>query len=94
MRTRGSSGGHHGLEDIQDRLGTDQFARLRVGIGRETGAARAIAGYVLGRFAPGEQAWVERILDRAADQAECWLCEGADKAMSRYNGKVEPPSAG
>jgi peptidyl-tRNA hydrolase, PTH1 family len=88
LRARGSSGGHHGLESIEQRLGSSQYARLRVGIGREQSAVREITHHVLGKFSEGEQALVEKVLDRAADQIECWLSEGIGKAMSQFNGAV------
>ena len=88
LRPGGSSGGHHGLESIEQHLGTREFARLRLGIGRKDGA-REITDYVLGRFSAGETELAEKILARAADQAEVWLKAGIQKAMSQFNGKVE-----
>ena len=89
LRPKGSSGGHHGLESIEQRLGTREYARLRVGIGRTATAVREIAGHVLGQFSAEEAALLKRILDRAGDQVECWLGEGIAKAMSQFNGAVE-----
>lgn len=89
LRPRGSSGGHHGLESIEAALGSREFARLRIGIGRAPGA-REITDYVLSRFSPHEAALLKKVLARAAEQVECWLAEGIHKAMSRYNGPVEP----
>ena len=88
LRARGSSGGHHGLESIGQHLGSREFARLRVGIGRSDGA-RGITDYVLARFAAGERELMEKVLARAADQAECWLADGIEKAMNRFNGVVD-----
>ncbi len=88
LRTGGSSGGHHGLESIEQHLGSREFARLRLGIGRQDGA-REITDYVLSRFDRAEAAWVKKVLERAASQAECWLSEGIQKAMNRFNGMVE-----
>jgi PTH1 family peptidyl-tRNA hydrolase len=87
LRPAGSSGGHHGLESIEQRLGTRNYARLRVGIGRQPGA-RQITGYVLGRFDSTEAKLVDKVLSVAADQAECWLTAGIQKAMSQFNGVV------
>jgi PTH1 family peptidyl-tRNA hydrolase len=86
LRPGGSSGGHHGLESIEQHLGSREFARLRLGIGRRDGA-REITDYVLGRFDPAEKALVAEVLDRAVGQAECWLVEGVQKAM-QWNGMV------
>jgi PTH1 family peptidyl-tRNA hydrolase len=88
LRAGGSSGGHHGLESVEQHLGTQSFARLRLGIGRKDGA-REITDYVLDRFAAAEAALMEKVLGRAADQAECWLADGIEKAMNRFNGNVE-----
>ena len=87
LRPGGSSGGHHGLESIESRLSTREYARLRVGIGRQNGA-REITGYVLGRFSSTEAELVAKVLTAASDQAESWLEAGIQKAMSQYNGAV------
>ena len=89
LRPRGSSGGHHGLESIEQHLGTREYGRLRVGIGRARGATREIIDHVLGRFRAEENALLGEILGRAADQVECWLSEGIGKAMSQFNGAVQ-----
>ena len=87
LRPSGSSGGHHGLESIEQHLGTREYARLRVGIGRQDGA-REISGHVLGRFSSTEKALADKVLTVAADQAECWLEAGIQKAMSQFNGNL------
>jgi PTH1 family peptidyl-tRNA hydrolase len=87
MRPSGGAGGHHGLESIQTQLGTDQYPRLRVGIGR-AGGLREISGHVLGKFGPDERQLLPTVLDRAVSQLECWLSDGLPKAMNRYNGPV------
>ncbi len=88
LRERGSSGGHHGLESIEQHLGTRDFARLRIGIGRADGA-REITNFVLGKFGPEEMKLAEKVLAVAGDQAECWLTAGTQKAMSQFNGAVD-----
>lgn len=93
LRPQGTSGGHHGLESIEHRLGGRDYARLRIGIGRTRDGQREITGYVLGRFRPEEAALLERVLERAAAQAECWLHEGIGKAMSQFNGAVPSPES-
>jgi PTH1 family peptidyl-tRNA hydrolase len=87
LRPRGSSGGHHGLESIEQHLGSREFARLRIGIGRADGA-REITGHVLGRFGVTDAALMKKVLARAADQVERWLADGIQKAMSQFNGLV------
>ena len=88
LRPSGSSGGHHGLESIEQHLGSREFARLRIGIGRKD-SSRQIANYVLGKFDSSENELLEKVLSRAAGQIECWLNEGLPKAMSLFNGKIE-----
>jgi PTH1 family peptidyl-tRNA hydrolase len=87
LRPGGSSGGHHGLESIEQHIGTREFARLRIGIGRKAGA-REITDYVLGRFSAAESELAEKVLAKAADKTEVWLKAGIQKAMSQLNGKV------
>ena len=88
LRPRGSSGGHHGLESIEQHLATRGFARLRIGIGRKD-SVREIIGHVPGRFAAGESELIEKVLTVAADQAEVWWKAGIQKAMSQFNVSVE-----
>lgn len=84
LRPGGTSGGHHGLESVERALGTRHFARLRLGIGRREGA-REITGHVLGRFAPEEWQQFAPVVERAGDAVECWLAEGIQTAMNRFN---------
>jgi peptidyl-tRNA hydrolase, PTH1 family len=88
LRPSGSSGGHHGLESIEAHLGTREYPRLRIGIGRKDGA-REITGHVLGKLSATEMRVTEKVLARAVDQVECWLAHGLQKAMSQFNGVVE-----
>src|ERR1041384_1608352 len=91
LRPGGSSGGHHGLESIEAHLGSREFARRRIGIGRRAGA-REITGHVLGKLNASEMAVMEKVLARAADQIECWLAHGLQKAMSQFNGVIDDSS--
>jgi len=88
LRPGGSSGGHHGLESIEQHLATREYPRLRVGIGRLEGA-REITGHVLGRFSSTEARLADKIVAVAANQAEAWLTAGIQKAMSQFNGVVD-----
>lgn len=88
LRPSGSSGGHHGLESIEQHLGSREYARLRIGIGRKD-SRREIAGHVLGKLSGTELTLMEKILGRAVEQVECWLAQGLPKAMSQFNGVVE-----
>jgi PTH1 family peptidyl-tRNA hydrolase len=91
MRPEGSSGGHHGLESIEQQLATRAYPRLRLGIGRRAEDQREITDYVLGRFEAAERGTVEEVLDRAVRQVECWLADGIEKAMNEFNGAVTAP---
>ncbi len=88
LRPSGSSGGHHGLESIEQHLGSREYARLRIGIGRKD-SRREIVGHVLGKLSATETAQMEKILTRAADQVETWVKHGLQKAMSQFNGVIE-----
>jgi len=88
LRPGGGSGGHHGLESVTQHLGSKEYARLRIGIGRQN-EARAITGHVLGKFSTEENALLEKVLERAAGQMECWLGAGLQKAMNQFNGVVD-----
>jgi PTH1 family peptidyl-tRNA hydrolase len=90
LRPSGSSGGHHGLESVEQHVGTRDYPRLRVGIGRQS-SERKITSYVLGRFSSTEAVLMDKVLTVASDQAECWLEAGIQKAMSQFNGAVSDP---
>jgi peptidyl-tRNA hydrolase, PTH1 family len=95
LRPEGSSGGHHGLESIERQLGTRAYPRLRLGIGRRADDDREITDYVLGRFSTAELKVMEEVLDRACQQVECWLSDGIQAAMNKFNGAVAvPPDKG
>lgn len=83
-RARGSAGGHNGLKSIIGRLGTTEFSRLRLGVGRGDGR-RDLADHVLSRFDPGEQAGLDAFIARAADAAEMFAADGIAKVMNVYN---------
>jgi PTH1 family peptidyl-tRNA hydrolase len=89
LRPDGSSGGHHGLESIEQHLGTRAYARLKLGIGRRAEDGRQISGFVLGRFAGDEKKIVEAVLQRASQQVECWLNAGVQEAMNKFNGAIQ-----
>jgi len=91
LRAEGSSGGHHGLDSVEEHLGTRQFPRLRIGIGRTERGLREITGHVLGKFQPEELELLEKVLERTARQIESYLRDGVQKAMSQFNGAVDAP---
>jgi PTH1 family peptidyl-tRNA hydrolase len=84
LRARGSSGGQKGLEDIIRRLATEEFSRLRVGVGTAPDGW-AWADYVLSRFTAEERPVVERAVALAVEAVAAWAREGIDVCMNRYN---------
>ena len=86
MRRDGSSGGHNGLGDVMERIGSDAWCRLRVGIGEPLGDP---ATYGLRPFGDKETPVIEAAVKSAADAIECWIREGPSEAMNQYNG--DPP---
>lgn len=85
LRASGGSGGHNGLNSINDALGGADYPRLRIGIGRPQGGA---VDHVLARFDTDEIPVLEEAIERAADAAEAWLRNGIDFAMNHFN--VQP----
>ena len=82
LRAQGGSGGHKGMASIIERLGTQEFARIRIGIGRPNNEA---INWVLGRFSPSEQKLMEEVISQAVAAVECWIKQGIDQAMNEYN---------
>jgi len=89
-RPRGSAGGHNGLKSIADRLGTTEFPRLRLGVGRGD-ARRNLADHVLSKFDAPERTALEAFIGRAADAAEMFAAEGIDRVMNAYNPGTTAP---
>lgn len=87
MRPAGGSGGHKGMQSIIQALGTEEFARLRIGIGRPT--AGDPADYVLQDFTLDEAVEIARVVDRAVEAIRLWLQGNLDAAMNLVNRPVE-----
>lgn len=86
MRPRGSDGGHNGLHSIIYHLGSDEFPRLRCGIGREEApSGESLPGFVLSRFEPGERVTVTDMVERAAGACMEFAVAGIERAMNRFN---------
>lgn len=81
LRPRGSDGGHNGLKNIQELLGTDAYPRLRIGIGNNFSKGRQV-NYVLGRWTEDEKAELPRILEKAAEVIKTYATIGLERAMS------------
>jgi PTH1 family peptidyl-tRNA hydrolase len=89
-RARGSAGGHNGLKSVIARLGSTEFPRLRLGVGRGDGR-RDLADHVLAKFEKGEVADLETFITRAADAAEMFAVDGIDQVMNTYNPDATAP---
>jgi PTH1 family peptidyl-tRNA hydrolase len=87
-RPSGSAGGHNGLKSVIGALGTEEFARLRIGVGRGDGR-RDLADHVLAKFEPEERIEVAEATARAADAAELFVAEGIGPVMNRFNRKED-----
>jgi len=84
LRSGGSSGGHNGLKNIEQLLGTNQYPRLRIGIDPPPPFVPQ-KDYVLGRFSPAQRTYLETAIPRACEAIEMWMKEGVGKAMSLFN---------
>jgi len=84
IKPRGSSGGHRGLKSIIDSLETNDFSRLRIGIGKSP-LGRQTSDYVLCGFAKQEKARVKEVMSKAVDCCWLWLTAGVDEAMNIFN---------
>lgn len=85
IRRGGSAGGHNGLKSVIARLGTDQFPRIRLGVGDKPHPDYDMADWVLSTFKGQDAADMELVAKKAADAVECYITEGADRAMNRFN---------
>ena len=92
IRPEGGSGGHRGMRSIIEQLGGQDFARIRIGIGRPPGRMDP-AAYVLRDFCSEETPFLDEVLARAAAAVDTWVTDGVEAAMNRYNGEVHPPEA-
>ena len=83
LRAKGSAGGHNGLADVAQKLGTNDFARCRVGIGRSD--RQESVSYVLDRPAEDEKPLLAEAIERARDAVFCWIEYGIETAMNKFN---------
>jgi len=87
-RARGTAGGHNGLKSLIAQLGTEDFARLRIGVGRGD-ARRDLADHVLATFDPDERTVVAETVSRTADAVELFVAEGIGPVMNKFNRKED-----
>lgn len=89
MRERGSAGGHNGLKSVIEHLGSQDFPRLRIGVG-ENKAGEALTNHVLGSFRPEERAELESVIAQAANGVVAFVGEGVNSAMNEVNKRPDP----
>ena len=86
IRKGGSAGGHNGLKSIIQHLGTDQFPRVKIGVGEKPHPDYDMADWVLSKFTGEDLKTIQAAVKKAADAVACYLENGPDKAMNRFNG--------
>ena len=86
IRQKGSAGGHNGLKNIIQHLGTDQFPRIKIGVGEKPHPDYDMADWVLSKFTGEDLKTIQVAVKKAADAVACYLENGPDKAMNRFNG--------
>ncbi len=85
VRARGSAGGHNGLVSVEEAVGSTEYARLRIGVGPRPEGINDQAEWLLEPFTRDEQVALVDLLPALADAVECWIVEGVDEAMNRFN---------
>lgn len=88
LRSKGSDGGHNGLNSVIQHVGTGDFLRLRLGVGHP-GHQREVVDYVLAEFKPKEKEYLENFIGEATECCLTWVSEGIKKAMEQYNRRKE-----
>lgn len=86
VRRKGSHGGHNGMKDIIELMGSDEIARIKVGVGKKPNPEYDLKDWVLGKFPKELQGELEKAIDNAVDAVGMIVSNGVDKAMNRYNG--------
>lgn len=86
LRRSGTAGGHNGLRSIIGQLHSDQFPRLKIGVGQKPHPDYDMADWVLGKFSKEDRKTIDATIERALDAIQCVFSQGMDKAMSQYNG--------
>jgi PTH1 family peptidyl-tRNA hydrolase len=83
LKGDGGAGGHNGLADIEQKLSTAGYGRLRIGI--DSSGEIPQESYVLGRFRPDQRVLVEQALEEAVEAGVCWVTQGITETMNRFN---------
>lgn len=86
IRRSGTHGGHNGIKDIIELMGTNDIKRIKIGVGERTNRDYDLKDWVLGKFPEEQQEQLDKAHDNAAAAAEEIICRGVDSAMNKYNG--------
>ena len=86
IRRGGSAGGHNGLKSVIERLGSQDFVRVRIGVGRDPEDRSAVISHVLGKFDPRVRGLMDEVVATAREAVECLVTNGLEIAMNRFNG--------
>ena len=93
IRKGGSAGGHNGLKSLIERVGSQDFTRLRIGVGRDPQSRSNVIGHVLGKFSPDDRKIMDEVVAEAAEAVGAIENENLETAMNRYNGWTAPAAA-
>ena len=93
IRKGGGPGGHNGLKSVIERAGSPDFARLRVGVGRDAHNRANVIGHVLGKFSPDDRKVMDEVVAEAVNAVETMTTQNLETAMNRYNGWTAPAAA-
>ncbi len=88
IRARGSAGGHNGLRSIEAVVGTRHYARFRIGVGPKPEHVDDLADHVLEPMPRADRRAIEDLMPLMCEAVECWMVEGVERAMARYNRRV------
>lgn len=88
FRARGSSGGHNGLQSIEDAVGSPEYHRLRIGVGPLPDSGIDPADFVLSQFTASESRTLAELMPVLVEAVDCWIVEGIETAMNRFNQKA------
>ena len=90
IRKGGSAGGHNGLKSVIEKVGTQDFIRLRLGVGREGRSRSSVIGHVLGKFTAADRTVMDEVVAEAKNVVGTLFAENVETVMNRYNGWVAP----
>ena len=93
IRKGGSAGGHNGLKSLIERVGSQDFTRLRIGVGRDPQSRSNVIGHVLGKFSPDDRKIMDEVVAEAAEAVGAIENENLETALNRYNGWTAPAAA-